>query len=335
MLRGASRCTLGIVALVTACRPAPPQPAPTLHAAAPPLAPLEYVPAAGLRWLITAQPAKILADPSLAAAMGELLPPDRVAAFASATGVQPRALGESVVAGYDLGTLYVTALAAGDGGRARARFEARLSNGAIVKHPRPQLYRIVGTRDGTPQALVSVNDQLLAFAVGDLTLARVAEAYAERRLKSPTALHGAALSTLPAVDGPLAALYAPGPFTGAWSRAASGLLGPALAVVVAIRANEPAGLAFEIIATGDWPESGTDSRMTAAWAELTTSATGRLLGLDQAKNLKSVAHLHELTWSGELPIAPLVAGLRAATIANVPEIFGVHAADTAGPPDKP
>jgi len=75
--------------------------------------------------------------------------------------------------------------------------------------------------------------------------------------------------------------------------------------------------------------------MSLAWTELTTSATLRLLGLDQAKNLKSVAHLHELTWSGELPLAPLVAGLRAATIANVPEIFGVHDGDAAGPPDKP
>jgi hypothetical protein len=306
-----------------------------MHVDAPPLAPLEYVPAAGLRWLIVAHPARILADPALAAGIAELLPQGRVDAFASATGMDPRALGEAVAAGYDLGTLYVTALAAGDGGRARSRFEARLSSGAIVKHPRPALYRIAGTRDGTPQALVSVDDRLLAFAVGDLTLARVAEAYAERRLKSPTALRGASLSTLPDVNQPLAALYAPGPFTGVWRRAAAGLFGSALAVVAAIDASASGTLAFKIIATGDWPDAGTDSKMTAAWTELTGSATGRLLGLDQAKNLKSVAHLHELTWSGELPLAPLVAGLRAATTANVPEIFDVHAAHTAGPPDKP
>jgi hypothetical protein len=335
VLRGASCCTLGVAVLITACHSAPPHAAASLHVEAPPLAPLEYVPAAGLRWLIVAHPARILADPTLAAAVGELLPPDRIDAFATATGVDPRAVSESVIAGYDLGTLYVTALAAGDGGHARARFEARLSSGAVVKHPRPALYRIAGTRDRTPQALVSVNDQLLAFAVGDLTLARVAEAYAEHRLKSPVALRGAALSTLPSIDPPLAALYAPGPFTGAWRRAAAGLLGDALAVVVAVHAAQPGTLAFEIIATGDWPDAGTDSRMAAAWTELTTSSTGRLLGLDEAKNLKSVAHLHELTWSGDLPLAPVVAGLRAATIANVPEIFGLRAGDAAGPPDKP
>jgi hypothetical protein len=321
--------------LCAACRSTPPKPAATPRADAPPLAPLEYVPAAGLRWLIVAHPARILADPALAAGIAELAPPDRLDAFASATGVDPRPLTQAVLAGYDLGTLYVTALARGDGGRARARFEARLSTGAIVKHPRPSLYRIAGTRDGTPQALVSVNDQLLAFAIGDLTLARVAEAYAERRLKSPTALRGASLSTLPSIDDALAALYAPGPFTGAWARAAEGLLANALAVAVAVRNGEAGTLTFELTATGDWPDPRTDSRMTAAWTELATSSTGRLLGLEQAKNLKSVAHLHELTWSGDLPVAPLVAGLRAATMANVPEIFGLHAGDEAGPPDKP
>lgn len=326
---------VAITALFTACRSAPPQAVTSVRVAAPSLAPLEYVPAAGLRWLIVAHPARILADPALAAGIGELLPQDRIDAFASATGVDPRALDESAVAGYDLGTLYVTALATADGGRARARFEARLSSGAIVKHPRPAIYRIAGTRDGTPQALVSVNDQLLALAVGDLTLARVAQAYAERRLKSPTALRGASLSTLPDIDQPLAALYAPGPFTGVWRRAAEGLLANALAVVIAIHPAQSGTLAFEIIATGDWPDAGTDSKVTLAWTELTSSATGRLLGLDQAKNLKSVAHLHELTWSGELPLAPLVAGLRAATMANVPELFGLRAGEAAGPPDKP
>ena len=325
---------MGIAALVAACRSTPPKAATTTHADAPSLAPLDYVPAAGLRWLIVAHPAKILADPALAAGLAELAPPDRLDAFTSVTGVDPRPLNDAVIAGYDLGTLYVTALAAGDGGRARERFRKRPSTGAVVKHPRPALYRIAGTRDGTPYALLSVNDQLLAFVAGDLTLARVAEAYAEHRLKSPTALRGASLSTLPSVGDPLAVLYAPGPFTGEWTHAAAGLLGNALAVAVAVHTTEPGTLGFEIIAAGDWPDPRTDSRMTAAWTELTTSATGRLLGLDQAKNLKSVAHLHELTCSGELPLASLVAGLRAATIANVPEIFGFHAGDKAGPPDE-
>jgi hypothetical protein len=277
---------------------------------------------------------RIFADRALSEGVLSVASSDRWDALTSSTGVDPRRLEEVVIAGYDLGTLYVTALPAADGGRARAAFEARLSGGAIVKHPRPELYRIAGTRDGTPRALVSVSDRVLAFAVGDLTLARVAEAYAERRLRSPTALRGASLSTLPSAGDALAVLYAPGPFIGEWTRAASGLLSNALAAVIAVRSVESATLHFEITAVGDWPAAETDSRMHAAWTELAASSAGRLFGLDQAKNVNSVAHLHELTWSADLTVTSLVAGLRAATIANVPEIFDVHGEGTTEQPDK-
>jgi hypothetical protein len=294
------------------------------------------VPAAGLRWLIVSHPRRIFADPELGRAIFELAPPDRLASFASATGVDPRQVQDVVAAGYDLGTLYVTALPAADGGHARSLFEQRLSAGAIVKHPRPELYRIAGTRDGTPRALVSVGDRLLAFAVGDLTLSRVAEAYAEGRLKSPTALRGASLSTLPSVGDALAVLYAPGPFSGAWTKAASGLLADALAVAVVVKRDESAGasLRFEIIVAGDWTPDAAQSRMVTAWTDFASSSPGRLFGLDQAKNVNSVAHLHELTWSGELSLPQLVAGLRAATVANVPEILDVHGGDQTGSPDE-
>jgi hypothetical protein len=324
-----------MVALLVACRSAAPARSASAQspADAPLLAPLDYVPAAGLRYLVVGHPARILADRELSSALFELTAPDRLAAFASTTGVDPRLVEDAVVAGYDLGTLYVTALPRADGGRARVLFEQRLSAGAIVKHPRPELYRVAGTRDGTPRALVTVSDRLLAFAIGDLTLARVAEAYAERRLKSPTALRGASLSTLPLVEDALAVLYAPGPFTGAWANAADGLLSSALAVAIAFRHGDGV-LAFEVTAAGDWPDSDTSTRMAQVWTRLTTSETGRLFGLDQAKNVNSVAHLHELTWSGELPLSRVVAGLRAATVANVPEIFGVHDESQVGPPDK-
>jgi hypothetical protein len=300
-----------------------------------PSAPLDYVPAAGLSWLIAGDPSRIFADPELNRALGRLLPTERLDALALATGVDLRRLEAAAVAGYGLGTLYVALLPASDGGRARTRFEERLT-GAVVKHPRPNLYRIAGTRAGSPRALVAVDDRLLAYAVDDLTLARIAEAYAARRLKSPTALHGASLSELPQVaEDTLVAFYAPGPFSGEWRSAAGGLLDRARSLRVAARRGTGAAVHVEVVLMGDWPEAEGVTRMEQTWGALASTPTGRLLGLDQANNIKVVAHLHQLTWSADLPLEPLVAGLRAATVANVPEIFDVRGATPAGAPAEP
>jgi hypothetical protein len=281
---------------------------------------------------VDAHPARIFRDSALKATLSGVLTPERLDAFVKVTGVDLRALEEVVVAGYDLGTLYVTSLPAPDGGRVRARFEERLSD-AIVKHPRPALYRIAGTRGGEPRALVSFDDRVFALAVGDLTLARVAEAYAERRLKSPTALHGAALSELPAPrSDSLALLYAPGPFVDSWASAAHGLLDTALALDIAIGAGGDTTLPVLLTAVGDWREDQASEQLAAAWQDLSGSSTGRLFGLAQAKNVSSVAHLHQLTWSADLDVSQLTAGLRAATATNVSEILDVRGQSPTGSP---
>jgi hypothetical protein len=183
---------------------------------------------------------------------------------------------------------------------------------------------------------VTVDDRMLAFAVDDPTLARIVEAYAERRLKSPTALDGASLSKLPQVaEDTLAAFYAPGPFDDEWRHAVGGLLGSALGLRIALRRGKEATLRAELVAIGEWPEEDRQARAGRAWTDLASSSTGRLLGLDQAKNVKVVADLHLLTWSADLLLEPLVAGLRAVTIANVPEIFDIRGGAPAGSPAEP
>ncbi len=300
-----------------------------------PLDPRAYAPAAGLRWLVDAYPALIFRDSALKVAFAGVLSPERMDAFVKVTGIDLRALEEVVVAGYDLGTLYVTSLPSPDGGRVRARFEERLT-GAVVKHPRPSLYRIAGTHGGQPRALVAVDDRVFAFAVGDLTLARVAEAYAERRLKSPTALHGAALAELPsAPSDALALLYVPGPFVDSWASAAHGLLSTALALTVTVRPGGGTTLPVVLTAVGDWDQGEAHTQLEAAWSDLSASSTGRLFGFDQAKNVNIVAHLHQLTWSADLALPQLAAGLRAATATNVSEMFDVQGSAPTGEPTDP
>ncbi|HWP08037.1 MAG TPA: hypothetical protein VNN72_19975 [Polyangiaceae bacterium] len=325
--------------LASACGTPPAKPAATptpVVADTAPRAPLDYVPAAGLRWLCTARPQRIFRDSALRALALSVLDTERLDAFTMLTGIDLRELEAGAIAGYDLGTLYVVALGAPDGGTARARFQERLTNGAQVKQPQLKLYRLLGTRAGEPLALVSVHDRLLAFAAGDPSLARVAEAYAMRRLKSPTALHGAALSVLPeAPSDALAAVYFPGPFTGDWARAAYGVLGSAQALDVTVEAAAPESLHLTLTLVGDFPVGDERSKLERAWTDLQGSSTGQLFGLNQIKKMSIVADLHHLTWSGEVPAAALVAGLRAATIANVPEMFGEHRVEPAGSPVEP
>lgn len=325
--------------VVSACGAAPAKPAAApapVVADSAPRAPLDYVPAAGLRWLCVAQPQRIFRDSTLRALALSVLDADRLDAFAMLMGIDLRELEAGAIAGYDLGTLYVAALGAPDGGRARARFQERLTNGAQLKQPQPKLYRVLGTRAGKPLALVSVHDRLLAIAADDPSLARVAEAYAMRRLKSPTALHGASLSALPsAPNDALAVVYFPGPFEGEWARAAYGVLGSAQALDLVVEVASSESLRITVTLVGDFPVGDERSKLETAWADLQGSSTGQLFGLGEIKKMSIVADLHQLTWSAEVPAAALVAGLRAATVANVPEMFGEHRTEPTGSPVEP
>jgi hypothetical protein len=284
---------------------------------------LDYAPSAGLRWLVLARPAKIAGNPALSAAFASLVPPERLDAYQRSTGVDLRKLPSASVAGYDLGTLYLAELPSPDAAVIRERFASRLTQGGIVKQVRPDIYRVSGTEKDTPLALVTVDNHLVAYASGDLTLARIVEAYAERKLKSPTALHGAALSSFePAADDVVIAFYAPGPFSSQSLATAPRLLSASTGLAVTIK--EPAGSSLPVTATlaGDWSDSP-DARdeLLRVWTHLAASSTGRLLGLDSAQKVETSGDRARLQISVELGLAPLVAGLRALTSANVPEIF--------------
>lgn len=254
-----------------------------------------------------------------------ILPSARLDAYTASTGADLRLIPNAAVAEYALGTLYLAELPARDGARVRETFADRLRGGGIVKQPRAGVFRVSGTDGDVPRALVSVEDRLIASVTGDPTLARAVAAYAEARLRSPTALRGAALSSLPpAPDDALAVFYAPGPFEGAWATAASGLLASAFAVSISVEALPAAQLRFILTLAGDWPPGDQPEReLERSWITLANSSTGRLLAFDQARNLKSTRHLQCLTLSMEIPMLELARGVRAATSANIREILEV------------
>jgi hypothetical protein len=323
MLRG---CALfGLVACLAlgACNAAPPV-APT-GVAEPSLregALTDLVPAAGLRWMIAGSPRYFADQASLREPLAKLFTPERLDAFALATGIDLRRSERALVGSFELGELY---LVDGSGWVAapELRFTERLAGSARSERPHSEIWRVSGLVSGRPQTLVRIDDRALAVAVGDPTLARAAEAYALGKLRrTPTALHGAALATLPEAlrqPAPLAA-YALGPFEGEWARAAGGLLSGALAVGARFELMGDA-LTARLVLSGDW-DGAAAHELEAAWTRLATSELGRLLALDHplsAPRVSASAELLEL----ELALEPraLLAGLHATVAGNVNELL--------------
>jgi hypothetical protein len=294
----------------------------------PPLAPVaalhrgppsDFVPAAGLRWLVLAKPREILQEPELGPAIAQLISSKRLDAFAESSGVDLRQVPSAAVAGFPYATLYLAELPAGAAATARERFTDRLVAGAVTKQPRPNLTRITGVIGQTPETLLTAEDRMLAVAVGDPLLAKIAEAYAEERLKnSPSALHGSALSTLPDLAASNAAvLLAPGPFADEWRRAAGGLLESTVAVGVALQPMGRGKIAGTLYLSGAWGDSAdaAKGRLATAWTAFAQSSAGHLFSLSPDADVESAPDL--LTLKIEIEIEPLVRGLKAAVLSDI------------------
>ncbi len=289
---------------------------------------LDYVPAAGLRWLVVGSPSALAADADLRANIALVIPSERVDGFAHSTGIRLDHLVTGAIAGYDLGTLYMAEIEGPEAPSIRALFAGKLVEGGVAKE-REGLHRIVGTTaSGGVRALVTVQDRYVAFASGDATLARIVEAYAENRLRSPTVLNGAGLRELPArPSDSLATFLAPGPFSGEWEAAADGVVASAHAVSIDARKGPQGRLHATLTLAGNWGEvEGALAALERAWVELRDSPTGHLLGLDEATGLEVKSDLQSLTLSADLPVGPLARGLRDATSADVREILELDGA---------
>ena len=330
-------CLLPFVLGAVACAPAAKAPvtpktqAPALHRG--PLS--DFVSAASLRWLVLVRPQEILAQPELGAAIRQVISERRFDAFQESSGVNLRALPSAAIAGFPYATLYLAEVPGGVAANARGLFSERLVEGAVTKLPRPTLTRITGVVGRTPETLLTIDDRVLAVAVGDPIQARIAEAYAEERLKSATALRGAALSALPDLFASNSAvLLAPGPFADEWQRAANGLLRSTVAVGVAARSTGHGKLATTICLAGAWGDSGSDaaSRLSEAWTTFAQSSAGRLFELRETAEVHASAEL--LTLSVELELEPLVRGVRASVLGDVTQILRLPDRPSTPPPSE-
>jgi hypothetical protein len=284
---------------------------------------------------VVGRPAGLERRPDLASLLRNLFPIDRLEAFRTVTGVDLAKVKVGAVAGFQVGTLYLAELGEPVASDVRERFAERLDEGGMARKPRPKVHRISGTSHESPRALVTVDDDFIAVAVDDTVLAKIVEAYAARRLRSPSALRGAALRDLPPLPTEaLVALYAAGPFPDDLTRAAHGVLAQTSSLVITLVGGAPERLRATLTLAGDYsPDpAAAGKRLASAFRALCESSTGTLVGLSEAGSPEIVAHLHQLTLTADLPLRPLVQRLRAVVSGNVHEIFDLVPLPPAGEP---
>lgn len=299
----------------------------TAAPAAPPLqlgALTSFVPAAGLRWLVAGSPRYWAQQPALAGVRQRWLTDQRLQAFAKATGIELIRTERALVAGFDLGTLY---LADGSGWTQKPElpFIERLAGSARVQRTHPSVWRVTGLVGSTPEALVRLDDAVVAVAVKDPMLARLVEYRARGRLSQVVpALRGAALSALPAEflePGPLVA-YALGPWPPSALPEGAGLL--SAAVAVGARAElEGKALQVRIALAGSWGELKDQEQLLRLWQALSTSSLGHTLHLDQPRAAPSV-HTSEqvLGLDLDLDAEQVLAGLESVAAGHWQPLLG-------------
>ena len=295
---------------------------PALHAGAL----TDFVPAAGLRWLVAGSPKQLAREPALGALRTRWLTEQRRRAFAIETGVDLFATERALAAGFDLGTLYM-ADASGWRLRPEAAFARRLAGTERLRQPHPRLWQVTGVVGTEPEALVRVDDALVAVAVGDVTLARVVELRALGRLERVApAFEGASLSALPAeLLGPRAfAFYLPGPIEGDWLGPSAGLLAGAHALALGLDVDG-ARIELELSVAGSWRTSEDAEHLRMAWESFAASGLGRQLALERPVaplEVRGSERLLEL--SGAFDAAAFAAGLEALLVGNLGDLVGTH-----------
>lgn len=293
----------------------------------------DYIPAAGINWVVLAKPSVLNGNRAFMNAIEPLLPASRLELYARDTKLDLRGLSSAAVVGFDLGILYMAETDT-DLTPATRAFEERLITAAEVKHPHPRLTRVSGVVGKTPESLLRYDGKLLAVAVGDTTTVRIVEAFARKKLKrSPSLFGGVALRSFRdfGKDAPVA-FFAPGPFEGRWIYGGAGLMAAATALGIALEpSSDGRQLKGTLAIDGPWQDSDAEpvARIREAWQALAESSTGRLFGLHEPRTPPvfeaSDTRIRMDVW---LELEPVVEGLRAAVSADVWEMLDVKPTST-------
>ncbi len=304
--------------------------------------------------MVDLRPSEIAAHSELIPAIRWLVPEERFEAFARRNGgLDLRTMRGLTLADYGKTTLFL-ARAPLDPARVEAAFAEHVVavDGRALDRksasPTTQIVRTWGTSSAGHEQLAIFGVEAAAVERGRLGPLRVAELFAEGRLKKASpALRTAPLSRAVELlgDAPMRA-FAPGPFNDEWGRGVGGLLAASTAVALAVRISQPAEpssaggrLDATLVLLGTWKDdaSAAKDRLAAVFNTVAHSSLGRLVGLDQPLANARVASTPSgdaLVLDVSLDATLLARGLNAATGASIADImsFGTRASR---PPEVP
>lgn len=305
----------------------------------PPLEPLRLRPitdlvvGAGIRWLVLIEPRDLLGNSAIRPGLSRFAPEGRLAVFERVTAIDPAALNEAVVAGYDDSTLFVLD-GVSDPREAERRFRDRLVRDVIHKVYRPDATWTHGrTATGKVRALSALSPGVVAIEGGGTLRSKVALLFAIGRLhKSPRAL------SLPDVRGVLDALgpaplraLAPGPFGDEWADALNGMLAVCTALGFSARVGQRGQLDLALRLAGAWGERSklAAENLMTGWQELASSTIGRLLRLDETLAPPGIVASDEMVGVDlRLDGVALLDGLYDVVAADVREILDLGGGET-------
>jgi hypothetical protein len=274
--------------------------------------------------LLRGSPAKLAESQGFRPAIDLWLTPDRLRAVAQTTGFALETLPRGVIAGFDLGTLYLAELPNSKAAEARARFVSRQIHEPGLRTPDPNIVVLTGINEGVPVGLVTIDNRVVVYGVGDPMLCRVVEAYARGKLKAKRAFEGAALAGLQTEsDSALLTAHVPGPFPERWQNAAGGLLSIATALSAKLTPTSAGRAMLELTLHGDFADSGAAERLKSTYMSVASSSTGTLLGLDAALDARTVtnAQSDRVTLMVPLPLTEIAKGAHAVTNGDLDDIF--------------
>lgn len=289
----------------------------------------DYVAAAGLRWLVVMNPARLLA--STRQQTRKLVSEAALQAFFEDSAIDLNQTRELVIASYPYSTVYGVRTDALEA--IRERFVARLTTDPIRARPGPKLQKLTGVVGTTPIALLTIEPQTAIFAVGSLRPATIAALYAQRRLKSPSVLNGAGLASLAGNSSP--------PMVRVFWLLGSGQeerLGTLGARWLGTRADVEAAndrTQIRLTLRGDWDETSAQA-LVSALARVEESSLGEILAWPTAEAPRRRGSLlvTSMTWNTPRLLDGLLVLLRGeiTDIANLPlrtkAPYGVQAAGT-------
>lgn len=328
---------LGLEAGCTDDTPPPRAPAPLPPLATGDLAAL--LPAPGLRWAVRAHPRAIAQVPWLIPVVSTFAPEARLDRWTSTMGFDLRQTPEAWLAEHDLdaGPSQLTLVRHNARPeQLERRFAARLSAAAHRAEERPDAVRLDGKVGPTVHAFARLGADVAAWQEGgdpERGPVRIVAARAAGRLGEVRGV--AATEPLDRLlvrfgEAPLV-VVAPGPFlddgTGiaAPGSDAARLLSVATGVGAAVRPTAREGLGLALAVAGDFGDGarGASRVLEAAWEELASSETGRILALDRPREPPLATHTADaVALALELDPVPVAEGMRALLERDLDALLG-------------